>query len=208
MKFLILVIILSINYTAYCQKKYVCTIKQHYNELVNTFNEEEKLIINHLEEDELMNGNKAALIEEHIDTLNKDEILNTNFVEESKSTEINKYVGITHGKIENDTMKVNIEFSSGNEQINFKIIMGDYKTTFTEFYKDDKILKLNSSDEPTNKLTMTVDDQALQYCKDGKTVYGYSKFTTEPYFRLNEINSKQYLQIQRTFEFYFKFERQ
>ena len=208
MRLLAVIIIMTISFPAYCQKKYVCTIKQQYNQAIKTFNEDEKLIIHHFEEDEFMNGNKAALIEEYTDTLNKKEILNTKLVEGSKLPKINKYVGITHGQMDNDTMIVNIGYIMGNEEIEHVISNDNFATTFTEFYKDDKILKRDSSDEPTNKLTLTVDVQAFHYCKDGKTVYGYSKFTTEPYLRLDEFNSKQYLQIQRTYEYYFKFERQ
>jgi len=206
MKLLIPFFTYLISFPAYGQNKYLCTLKQEYIEAIKTFNEDEKSIINSFEKTEFTNGNKAALIEEYTDTLNKEEILNANIDNGLNPRKVNKYIGITVGKIANDTMKVIIDYGPGNEEIEHVISNWSLTTKFTEFYKDEKILKRDSSEEPTNKLIFTVDTEGFHYCKDGKIVYGFSKFTTEPYFRLNASN--QYLKIQRTFKYYFKFEFQ
>ena len=133
MRKLILFIMLLFSTAAQSQIVHTCTFKQLYDKELNTYNEELKLIIEHYENDDNVLGNRAALIKEYIDTLNKNDIDYTKFVEGGKANRVIKDFAITYGRIENDTMKINIGNVFGNEEIEHRIYKEYYNTTFTEF---------------------------------------------------------------------------
>ncbi len=183
-------------------------MKLRYEKMLSTYNDSMLYVANMFQEDISMHGITAALIIESIDTLNKDEIVLTKFVEGTVLESELKWMGMSAGEMSNDTLNVFIGFPMANEQIDHVLFNGKVKTYFTEWYKYDNFLKIKKEDTPTNRLKIEVRDHEFEICQEGNIYYGYSKMTIEPYFRQDKYNYKQFLQIQRHYEYYFKFEVQ
>lgn len=185
-----------------------CDLKFRYEKMLSTYNDSMLYVANMHQHDMSMRGNNAALIIESIDTLNKDEIVLTKFVEGTVLESERKWMGISGGEMSNDTLNIYIGYLMAKEHIDHVLFEGAVKTYYTEWYKYDNFLKLRKEDTPTNRLKIEVRDHEFEICQEGNVYYGYSKMTIEPYFRQDKYNYKQFLQIQRHYEYYFKFEIQ
>ncbi len=185
-----------------------CDLKFRYEKMLSTYNDSMLYVANMYQNDMSMRGNNAALIIESIDTLNKDEIVLTTFVEGTVLESERKWMGMSGGEMTNDTLNIYIGYLMAKEHIDHVLFKGAVRTYFTEWYKYDNFLKLKKEDTPTNRLKIEVQDHEFEICQEENIYYGYSKMTIEPYFRQDKYNHNQFLQIQRNYEYYFKFEIQ
>lgn len=183
-----------------------CVLKYRYEKALSSYDETMLQKVKWIEDNINLNGSKAALIKESTDTLNKNEIVYTKFAEGTVIQKEENWVGISGGQKVEDTLTILIGDSLVNEVIEHIIIDGKVKTFFTESYPDDGWLKLREEDSLTNSLRIEVWENKFELCKEGNVYYGYSKMKVEPYFRMDIHNSNQFLQVQRNYEYYFKFE--
>ena len=204
----ILFILILLNLSAHHEywKGKDCELKYRYEKALSSYDETMHNIVKMYEDNRNMNGNKAALIKESTDTLNKNEIVYTKFVEGTVVQKEVNWIGISGGHKVEDTLTIFIGDAFVNEAIEHIIIDGKVKTFFTESYSDDEVLKLRKEDSLTNSLRIEVWESKFELCKEGNVYYGYSKMKVDPYFRMDIHNSNQFLQIQRNYEYYFKFE--
>ena len=115
-------------------------------------------VANMHQHDMSMRGNNAALIIESIDTLNKDEIVLTKFVEGTVLQSKLKWMGMSGGEMTNDTLNIYIGYLMANEHITHVVFKGEARTYFTEWYKYDNFVKLKKEDTPTNRIKMEIRD--------------------------------------------------
>lgn len=108
---------------------------------------------------------------------------------------------------------LNIEVSTmfmSKEKINHKIIGNQVETTYNEHYKQDSILKADSTATKTNNLTIpaTTIKFALsdKIFLEGKTIYGEAEIITADFLYLNAFDFKnEILKHRYHYKYYFKF---
>ncbi len=107
-----------------------------------------------------------------------------------------------------DTLLVKIAFPFGNEFIDLKIHENQVQTTYSEWYKDDNVLKLNPSDTLVDELIIPIVLQKFELSSADfqldKMIYGYCEFETFPYYRVEHYLDDQALKLIRKLKFYFK----
>ncbi len=119
-----------------------------------------------------------------------------------------KTIMLAGSYLSGDTLAVKIGFPFGHEYIDFKIHENLVQTTYSEWYKDDNVLKLNPSDTLTDELIIPILLQKLELSSTDfqlyKTIYGYCEFETFPYFRIEHYLDEQALKLIKKLKFYFK----
>jgi len=112
--------------------------------------------------------------------------------------------------LQKDTL--NIEVTSGymsREKISHKIIGNQVETTYNEYYKQDSILKADSSATKTNDLTIPATTIKFvlsdKIFSEGKTIYGEAEIITAAFLNLNAFGFKnEILKHRYHFKYYFK----
>ena len=108
---------------------------------------------------------------------------------------------------------LNIEVSTmfmSKEKISHKIIGNKVETTYNEYYKQDSILKADSSATKTNDLTIPA--KTIKFVlsdkifSEGKTIYGEAEIITADFLYLNAFDFKnEILKHRYHYKYYFKF---
>jgi hypothetical protein len=112
--------------------------------------------------------------------------------------------------LQKDTL--NIEVTPGymsRETISHKIIGNKVETTYNEYYKQDSILKADSSATKTNDLTIPATTIKFvlsdKIFSEGKTIYGEAEIITADFLYLNAFGFKnEILKHRHHFKYYFK----
>jgi hypothetical protein len=107
---------------------------------------------------------------------------------------------------------LNIEVSTmfmPKEKISHKIIGNKVETTYNEYYKQDSILKADSSATKTNDLTIPATTIKFvlsdKIFSEGKTIYGEAEIITADFLYLNAFGFKnEILKHRYHFKYYFK----
>lgn len=107
---------------------------------------------------------------------------------------------------------LNIEVSTifmSKEKISHKIIGNKVETTYNEYYKQDSILKADSSATKTNDLTIPATTIKFvlsdRIFSEGKTIYGEAEIITADFLYLNAFDFKnEILKHRYHYKYYFK----
>lgn len=183
-------------------------LEEKYKTALKSFNSEWQSIAAEFDTNEGLNGNGPALIKHFsTDTLNLKQIVVPNYL---KNLAVSKQdILITNGTFEQGILTISISTIFGNQFITHIIKDKKISTSFREYYKYDKILKLSADDSLSNELNIPLSIKELSLSTDnfelGKLVYGHCQFETEPYFLKSLDLDGQLLQLKRSYDCYFRF---
>jgi len=146
-------------------------------------------------------GNGAAILAfKSIDTIGETDVKKINF--DSRNQE----VWIASSQYDGQLLSIDIGQIFHNEFVKIQVKDSTINSTYREWYKTDKVLKLNHNDTLTNELNLGLDSQNIRLSKMtnfkyGEEIYGKIQITTEPFINKENHTSK----IRKQFEILLKF---
>jgi hypothetical protein len=219
---ILLILLVTFNLTiSYGQVTYDSTLSKKYDSVYKVMAPEFKSLVLYQEYDVGYLGGIVLCSAFIDDTLNMKDLLprdnsirifdmdgNETLIEPEKMPDL--FPMLIFDWLQKDTLNIEVTpWYMSKETISHKIIGDQVETTYNEYYKQDSILKADSSASKTNDLTIPATTIKFvlsdKIFSEGKTIYGEAEIITADFLYLNAFGFKnEILKHRYHFKYYFK----
>lgn len=142
-----------------------------------------------------------------VDTLNAFELKSLGFGVEQNILDSNCFeIFFVWTTLRDSVLEIKLGMPFESQFIRHEIKQNRVLTVFQEYYKNDKVVKLNKEDDFSNEIEVPI--KVSNFLMNttrfapGESVYGFCEFETEPYF-LEDTYLTPALHLKRTYRYFF-----
>jgi hypothetical protein len=122
---------------------------------------------------------------------------------------ITQNIWLSGSVLEANSLIISIGVPFGNQFIKHKITNGAIESEFEEYYKSDKAIKLNPTDDPTNQMNIPLVKSKVSVSKTsnfqvGDVIYGKAELVTKPYYLIPVGSGTSFDRIYREYVYHLK----